>query len=332
MKESLLKTIVCPYCKKEFELNTLYKKDNEIITGELICNKCDRHYSIIEGIPIILPDDVSKIKERTAQRFSYEWKNFSQLYKEYEKQFLDWIYPVKKEFFKNKNVLDVGCGTGRHVYYSVKFGAKEVIGVDLGDTVKVSHEYAKKLPNAHIIQADLYYLPFRDNYFDYVYSMGVLHHLPNPEAGFKSILKKVKKAGAISTWVYGREGNTLLKIMNPIRKRIFTKLPLGFLKAFSFGIMLFLHPMFKLIYKPLNENRYTKKIARFFPQNSFFYYLSGFNFKTNHSILFDQFIAPIANYYKKEEFEKWHINSNLKNIEITWRNKNSWRGFGEICG
>jgi len=329
MKQKLLKIIVCPYCKISFKCDIFFKNKNEIIEGKLICKKCGRLYLIEKGIPRILPDKLTKIKEKTARGFAYEWKKFSKFFNSYEKQFLDWIYPVKKDFFNNKLVLDVGCGKGRHVYFSAKFGAKEVVGIDLSESVDIAYQNLKDLDNAHIIQADIYFLPFREKQFDYAYSIGVLHHLPEPEQGFKEMVRFVKNKGFVSAWVYGREGNMLLKLMNPIRKHILSNLPLSVLSVLSFIIMLFLHPFFKLLYKPLNEIKITKKIAGFLPQNDFFYYLSNFSFKQNHSILFDQFLAPVANYYTKEEFKKWFANAKLRNIQITWRNKNSWRGFAE---
>lgn len=326
MKPSLLKFLACPKCKSDFECK-IYSKDKEIEEGTLICKKCGREYPIINSVPRILTKaSSSKIKKMTAKLFSYEWQSFSKLYELYKEQFLDWIYPIKPSFFKNKVVLDAGCGIGRHVYYSAKFGAKEIIGIDLSDSVYIARENTKDLPNVHIIQADIHNLPLKKE-FDFIYSIGVLHHLSEPERGFKKLLKHLKRKGTIFVWVYGKEGNYFLKILIPLRK-IVKRLPFWLIKFLSFFISIFLFPIVKIIYKPLNEIVLTKHLAMQLPQNPFFYYLTKFNFTQIISIVFDQLSVPIANYYSKDEFKKWFQNAKLKNIVISWRNKNSWRGSG----
>jgi SAM-dependent methyltransferase len=357
MKKSLLKILICPYCKKPFRSKSFLSEGREIIDGLLSC-KCNT-YPIIGGVPRIISPNMQKslleqykgyykkykkflsqsntksnaatsldnIKIRIAERFGYEWKKFSKLYSTYENQFLDWIYPVKKDFFRNKLVLDMGCGTGRHMYFSALYGG-EVVGVDLGGSVDVAFQNTKKFSNAHVVQADIYHLPFKKNLFDFVYCIGVLHHLPRQEEGFTKLVEVTKKKGLVHSWVYGREGNYLLKIMDPLRKYFISKLPLPIVKLLSFSLMVFIHPIIKLVYRPLNKFSITRKFASYLPQNSFFMYLSNFTFSVNYSILFDQLLAPIATYYTKEEFRKWFENAHLKNIKITWRNRNSWRGFG----
>ena len=267
------------------------------------------------------------VKLRTMKGFGYEWKNFSKLFDIYEKQFLNWIYPIPPSFFEGKLVLDAGCGVGRHLFHATKFGA-ETIGIDLSESVDVAYANTKSLAKAHLLQADIYHLPFRENQFDYVYCIGVLHHLPKPQQGFNGLIKVLKSQGTISAWVYGREGNIPLKILNPMRKYLFSKIPIQLTELSSYLMMLFIYPVVKLVYKPLNKNQWSRKLAdAVLPQNPFFNYLANFNFEINHSILFDQLLAPIAYYYKREEFEKWFLEAPLQDVKISWRNKNSWRGY-----
>lgn len=353
MKIGLLNKIVCIKCKNKLKLETFLKHDSEIMDGLLHCIKCKARYFIINGVPRMISDDLgaeflaqygdyfkkynlelpthsdkSKRKMvKTAKGFGYEWKMFSRIHSIYEEQFLDWISPIKKEFFKNKLVLDAGCGKGRHTYYAAKYGA-EVIGIDLSEAVDSAYQNTKHLKNAHIVQANIYELPFKDNLFDYMYSIGVLHHLPNPQAGFNSLLKHLKKGSPISAWVYGKENNGLLRIADPIRIGLFSHLPLPVNVALSWTFTILLWPFMKWLYPAIDKIIPSEGIKNKLPQWGFFIYLSKLNFEIIHSIIFDQMLAPIANYYTKDQFQRWFTEAKLRDVYITWRNRNSWRGLG----
>ncbi len=57
MKQDLMQLLVCPVCKGELELSITEKKNGEIIAGSLICRRCPVDYTIIDGIPHMLPKD-----------------------------------------------------------------------------------------------------------------------------------------------------------------------------------------------------------------------------------------------------------------------------------
>ena len=328
MKERLLNYLVCPKCGGSFRLEVFEKDGLEIVFGKLICAGCSKEYFIKQAIPRII-DEVSAEKQKTAERFSFEWKNFAMITDKYRQQFLDWIYPIKEDFFRGKIVLDAGCGKGRHVYWSAQFGAAEVIGVDLGETVEVAYENNKNFSNVHIVRADIYHLPFRKDFFDYIYSIGVLHHLPDPGAGFTNLVGHLKQNGTISVWVYGREGNNwIIYFLNPLRIFLTSRLPIGLLRLISFFPAAILQILVKFIYRPINKIRVLNPLKKFLFYNDYLYSISSFSFRENYSIVFDHLLAPTAFYLRHEEFEDWFKKNNLSDITISWRNKNSWRGKG----
>ena len=146
--------------------------------GELACAKCDRRYSIIRGIPRFATlSSVSADKAATAENFGWQWQHFVQSDELYADQFLGWLAPVRPEFFQDKLVLEGGCGKGRHTQLAARWGAREVIGVDLSEAVETAFAATRALQNAHVVQADIFHLPLA-RVFDYAFSIGVLHHLP----------------------------------------------------------------------------------------------------------------------------------------------------------
>lgn len=327
MKQRLLDYIGCPYCKCELTLSDARQEGTEIMEGKLNCAQCRRAYPISGGIPRLLPDELSKDKQETAAGFGYSWKVFNHLDEVYEQQFLDWVSPVSRDFFKGKLVLDAGCGKGRHSWCSGRFGAKDVIGLDLSEAVEVAYLNTREMPNVHIIQGDIYNLPFRVQ-FDYIYSVGVLHHLPDPGGGFHSLSKVLKPGATISAWVYGRENNGwITNFVNPFREHVATKLPRLMLRFVSWMLTVFiLYPVVKFFYRPINI--LAPGMARWLFYNDYLFYISRLSFRDIYSIVLDHLIAPTAFYLKKEEFAQWFEKARLQDVQINWHNRNSWRGLG----
>ena len=112
--------------------------------------------------------------------------SYSELTDADRREFLDWIRPLEPADFEGRVVLDAGCGKGRHIFLAAKFKARTVVGVDLSNAVEAAYRNTRELPNVHVIQADIYHLPFAQP-FDLAYSIGVLHHLPDPKAGFLAL-------------------------------------------------------------------------------------------------------------------------------------------------
>src|SRR2546426_12679790 len=102
--------------------------------------------------------------------------------------------PVGKDAFAGRRVLDAGCGKRRHLRLAAAFGAREVIAVDLGPAVDAAAQNTADLDNVHVVQGDLTRPPFRPASVDLIYSIGVLHHLPEPEAGFRALSPPIGRA------------------------------------------------------------------------------------------------------------------------------------------
>ena len=137
---------------------------------------------------------VEALQVATALSFGFEWHNFPEMYHEWEHNFREYMAPRGLEFFRGKRVLDAGCGSGRHAYYAAQYGA-EVWAVDLGPAVEIARRNTAKCGTVHVVQAALHHLPFALESFDFIYSIGVLHHLPDPEVALRNLLRFLKPGG-----------------------------------------------------------------------------------------------------------------------------------------
>jgi SAM-dependent methyltransferase len=330
MKEKLLDLLACPCCGGDILLAYASKYlDKEIIEAVLTCQKCSREYKVERGIPRFAAlDKIEQDKADTAENFGWQWTHFTQEDKKYAQQFLVWLQPVKEDFFEGKIVLEGGCGKGRHTTLAASWGAKEVVGIDLSAAVETAYQATKHLPNAHIVQADIYKLPFK-RAFDYAFSVGVLHHTPDPKKAFQSLAGKVKKGGAVSAWIYGEENNEwIINYVNPVRMGVTSKMNQPTLYQLSKLPTLGVFLASKLLYKPLNKT--AKPLAKRLFYNDYLNHIGTFGWREQHNIVFDHLVAPTAFYISKEEFEKWWREIDAKDVKIIWHNKNSWCGFGKV--
>ena len=297
--------------------------------GVLSCKKCSREYKIVRGVPRFA--DLAKIEEdkaETAENFGWQWTHFTQENEQYADQFLGWLQPVTHDFFEGKVVLEGGCGKGRHTKLAAEWGAKEVVGTDLGDGVESAFAATRNLPNVHIVQCDVYKLPFRRS-FDYAFSVGVLHHTPDPKRAFISLAGKVKKGGHISAWVYGAENNEwITKYVDPVREGFTSKISQPILYQLSKLPTLSVFLTTKLVYRPANI--ISKPVAKRLFYNDYLNHLGTFGWSEQHNIVFDHLVAPTAFYISREDFEGWWEEIKAKNVEIIWHNQNSWCGFGKL--
>ena len=318
MKRILLDYIACPDCAGDIEGDF----ENELEEGELRCTGCERSFPVHNGVPTILPSQANQAALQVAAEFGEQWQRYNHELEEYRQQFLDWIAPVEPSFFEDKVVLDGGCGKGRHILASAEFGPKLVIGVDLGEAIYVAREATRGHENVELVRGDLLCLPFKDNIFDYAYSVGVLHHLPDPRGGFKSVVSKVKQGGHMSAWVYGYENNEwIVSYVNPVRKHVTNRLPRPILRGISWILATFLKGVTQGFYKPWNK---------FFPGSRLFYqdyllYIADFPHREIETIVYDQLNPEIAYYLKREVFEEWF--DDMEETRIQWHNRNSWRGL-----
>jgi SAM-dependent methyltransferase len=316
----LLRSLACPECGGSVV---------EAGVDSLRCSACGRSYARRNGIPRLNPVVTEPGQKRTAAAFGWEWRHFTDLHPEYEEQFLDWIKPLRPESFRGARVLDAGCGIGRHAYYAATWGAKEVVALDFSDAVETARRNLDGLPNTHVVQGDLLRPPLKpagegDGGFDIVYSIGVLHHLPEPAAGIRSLAALVNPRGLLVVWVYGHEGNALVRATIEPLRRVTSRLPPSLLRILVWPLAVALHGTAKLIYGPGKGHLAGRRL----PLGEYLASLAAFGFRQNYSIAFDQLVAPTTTYVRRGELRSWLRSAGLEDVTTSRRNGNSWRAQG----
>jgi SAM-dependent methyltransferase len=106
---------------------------------------------------------------------------------------------------RGQTLVDMGCGPGRFIDVARSKGAR-VIGIDYSAAVDVAHDNFRSDPDVCVCQADALKLPLRSASVDGVFSIGVLHHTPNPEKGVKQAWLALRDNGWFAVSVYGKGG------------------------------------------------------------------------------------------------------------------------------
>lgn len=114
-----------------------------------------------------------------------------------------------------RTVLDVGCGSGYHMWRMLGDGAELVIGVDPSDLFLAQFEAVRKLSgdnqDIHLLPLGIQQLPAL-HAFDTVFSMGVLYHRRSPIDHLYQLWDQLKHGGelVLETLVIDGDENQVL--------------------------------------------------------------------------------------------------------------------------
>jgi ubiquinone/menaquinone biosynthesis C-methylase UbiE len=114
------------------------------------------------------------------------------------------------EFFEDKIVVDGGCGSGKFSAALARFGAKKVIGIDIGENgLEFARAQAKKVDygdRLHFRYGSLLDLPLEDASIDIVWTNGVVHHTLDYQKCVAEFNRVLKPGGDLFFYVNGRFG------------------------------------------------------------------------------------------------------------------------------
>jgi ubiquinone/menaquinone biosynthesis C-methylase UbiE len=143
---------------------------------------------------------------RTIAGFGDEWSRFDQSGADTEelKRLFDSYFAIFpwRELPANAEGVDVGCGSGRWA----RFVAPRVASLQCVDASSEALAVAKRnladQPNVDFTCASVGSLPFEDGRFDFGYSLGVLHHVPDTLAGLRECVRTLKRGAPFLLYLY----------------------------------------------------------------------------------------------------------------------------------
>lgn len=205
MKQAALRFLVCPACGDALELIPGRTEGPEVMEGRLISEGCGRSYPIRRGVPRFVDNGAY------AASFGFQWNRFGGVQLDSKsgmgesERTLEAVTGWTERDYRGRLVLDAGVGSGRFAEVVAAQGG-EVVGFDLTDAVDAAFDNLGRDPRVHLVQADVFQMPFRPASFDLAYSVGVLHHTPDTRAAFEALSTAVKPGGGLAVYLYHRYG------------------------------------------------------------------------------------------------------------------------------
>jgi SAM-dependent methyltransferase len=263
--------------------------------------------------------------------WGYQWLTFDDFAPQVQSEFADIMSPFEPKEFQGALVLDAGCGNGRFTRACAAYGPRLVVGIDLSESVLAAQINTDGLSNVAISQGSIFDLPFSPSSFDQVLCIGVIHHLPDPRAGFLALARLLKPGSKISIWVYAQEGNELImRYFEPFRKHVSSRLPWGVTKALSMLGAVVLWLLVTCLYRPARA--LWPALYRKLPMHEYLWYIYSLGFYTLYHTAFDKMSPELCAFISEGELYEWFAAAGLSEVVISHRNGNSWRAQGRRPG
>lgn len=252
---------------------------------------------------------------KTVESFGAEWEKFDSFTEAEIKNAGDQYFDLISEQMLNESsvVLDMGCGSGRWTKY-VAGQVNSVEAVDPSKAIFFAAKTYSELHNVRFSRADVENLPFHDNTFNFVFSLGVLHHIPDTEGALKALVSKLKPDGYALIYLYYALDNRGLLFkaafyLSSFLRLVISKLPSKLKQVVCDFLAL-------TVYLPLvSLSRLIKKV---FPGNGFkkiplaYYHDKSWNIIRNDAL--DRFGTPLEQRFSKIEIKEMLEKAGMHNI------------------
>jgi len=215
-------------------------------------------------------------------------------------------------------VAEIGSGTGRIVNMLLEADAAHVYAVEPSAAMAVLRDNtAARCDRVTCIETAGDRLPAGLD-LDLAVSIGVLHHIPAPEAVMRAAYAALRPGGYLLAWLYGREGNeAYLRVVAPLR-RVTTRIPHRALMDVSRIACIALDAYIGLCrLAPLPMRAYMRDVLAKFPR------------EVRVLTIYDQLNPAYAKYYTRQEAYDLFASAGFADVRLYHRHGYSWTVIGQ---
>ncbi len=331
MKTALLQQLACPVCRGGLALNDVQARDDqEVLTGLLRCEACGRGYPVAGGIPDLRSPDGREREQRIGRTYGYVWSRSRQAGGRTVPSRLH-IERVRETAagleIQGPWALEIGCGPGRDIAaLAAEYPGIQWIGMDIHAAWPELAALARQRSNLHFVRGSALAAPFPAQRFGFAYSYGVLHHTPDPEQGFRELVRVLAPGRAFAVYLYeAHEGSpakrAALAAVTVVRG-LTRRLP----PTLLYGLCTLASPLVVLCFS------WPARLLSWFPGSRAlsaripFHFGRGlFSLTTD---LYDRFGSPIERRYTAAELQGWYRRAGLDARLAHPADVAGWIGWG----
>jgi SAM-dependent methyltransferase len=181
------------YKDKVESLRRIFGTNDLSLEGDAL-QVAGRLYPIVQDVIVLLPPERRPASVTGARpggpsdagfapdvqdTFGREWTMYQEVLPEHEEEFRRYFDLVDLEGLRAARVCDLGCGIGRWSRFLAD-RCRELVLVDFSDAIFVARRNLASCPRALFFMGDIRALPFSEDFCDFLFCLGVLHHLPTP--------------------------------------------------------------------------------------------------------------------------------------------------------
>ena len=261
---------------------------------------------------------------QTIQDFGNQWQRFSSSSEGYHGS-LDWLQDrmgplidLRAVLPGTRRVAEIGSGTGRIVRMLLAAGAPHVVALEPSEGgMQAVRENTRE-------EADRVSYLFgrgeeiaRERELDHVFSIGVLHHIPEPDPVVAAAFQSLRPGGRMVIWLYGYEGNELYVAVFNLYRKVSILLPDAALEAISW-LLVFATDLYTLLCRvlPLPQKKYFLNIFQKMTR------------PRRKVAIFDQLNPEYAMYYRREEAKTLLERAGFTDIRLHHHEGYSWTAIG----
>jgi len=265
--------------------------------------------------------EVQKQEAATIADFGAQWTRYQGNVGYYSSRtlFEDIVGPLLPvQELKNARVAEIGSGTGRIVNMLLDCGVASVVAVEPSDAYDVlltnTAARGEKIKYLHTTGENI---P-ADSNLDAIFSIGVIHHIPDPKPCLAAMREALKPGGTCLLWLYGKEGNGIYLALSGLLRKFTTRMPDSVLSSLAVVLDLMLQPYIFLARRlPLPMKEY------------FVGHYGKLPLEARRITVFDQLNPSYAKYYRREEAESLMKEMGFENVKLFHRHGYSWTVRGE---
>jgi SAM-dependent methyltransferase len=245
----------------------------------------------------------------TVEGFGKEWSKFTQeeLSEEERQLLFDRYFSLIDWSKRPERALDMGCGSGRWDVLVAPLVSELVAADASAEALEVARRNVHE-PNVTFMNCSPESLPFPDGHFDFIFSLGVLHHVPNTANAIDSLACKLAPGGRLLLYLYYAFDNRpvwfrIIWKLSDLLRRCISRLPFFIRYALSQLIAL-------LVYWPLARTAKYLPVPRSWPLK----FYADRSFYVIRTDALDRFGTKLEQRFTKEQIIEMLEGSRLENI------------------